>query len=179
MFCHVILIQLQVFTSTNGPPLFVSPTPFSFTTIFKSSSGNSRLPQYAQTNLVNVYLFHGDSGEQIMNWMSYPNPTDQAGSLSTLVNDSWWGTRGTSWAGTDVPFLFYWVITPNNEDLGNSLPQSTFTAVRESSSPSFAYFLFIFYRNYVRRLRTRYAVPIHNRHVKHVYRHRCFKLARD
>lgn len=95
-------------------------------------SGNSRLPQYAQKGTVNIYLFHGDSGEQVLSRLDYPNPTDRAGDITALVNDSWWGDRGREWKGQDIPYLFYWVVTANDSSLGaNFLPQATFTAVRK------------------------------------------------
>lgn len=95
--------------------------------------GNSRLPQYAQENTVNIYLFHGDSGQQVFSRLDYPNPNDRAGDITALVNDSWWGDRGQDWRGQDISYLFYWVITPGGQSLGaNYLPQATFTAIRES-----------------------------------------------
>ena len=64
--------------------------------------------------------------------MDYPNPTDRAGDITALVNDSWWGDRGREWKGQDIPYLFYWVVTANDSSLGaNFLPQATFTAVRK------------------------------------------------
>ena len=49
------------------------------------------------------------------------------------MNDSWWGDRGQDWKGQNISYLFYWVITPGDQDLGaNYLPQATFTAVRKS-----------------------------------------------
>lgn len=116
---------LYVFTR---PPYF-----YYFRPVFTSISGNSRLPQYAQQNTVNIYLFHGDSGEQVLSQLNYPNPTDRAGDITTLVNDTWWGDRGLDWDGQDISYLFYWVITPGGQSLGaNYLPQATFTAVRKS-----------------------------------------------
>lgn len=81
---------------------------------------------------MNIYLFHGDSGGQIFQQLNYPNPTDRAGDITALVNDSWWGDRGQDWKGENISYLFYWVVTPGNQTLGaNYLPQATFTAVRK------------------------------------------------
>ena len=96
--------------------------------------GNSRLPQYAQTDTVNIYLFHGDSGELVLSDLNYPNPTNRAGYITALVNDTWWGDRGQQWTGGNMPYLFYWVVTPGTSSLGDDYyPQATFTAVRKSS----------------------------------------------
>lgn len=82
---------------------------------------------------MDIRLFHGDSGEQVFSRLNYPNPTDRAGDITALVNDTWWGDRGRDWRGADIPYLFYWVITPGGQPLdGNSFPQATFTAVRKS-----------------------------------------------
>ncbi|KAF9651624.1 hypothetical protein BDM02DRAFT_3184373 [Thelephora ganbajun] len=98
---------------------------------------NSRLPQYAQKGTVNIYLFHGDSGEQVFSHLDYPNPTDRAGDITALVNDTWWGDRGRNWRGQDIPYLFYWVITPGSQPLGaNYLPQATFTAIQTTYADS-------------------------------------------
>lgn len=101
--------------------------------VFTSTAGNSRLPQYAQGGTVDIYLFHGDSGQQVLSRLDYPNPTDRAGDITALVNDTWWGDRGGDWNGQNISYLFYWVITPGGQSLGaNGLPQATFTAVRKS-----------------------------------------------
>ena len=85
---------------------------------------------------MNIYLFHGDSGQQVLSRLDYPNPTDRAGDLTALVNDTWWGDRGGDWSGQNISYLFYWAITPGGQSLGaNYLPQATFTAVRKSLLP--------------------------------------------
>ena len=81
---------------------------------------------------MNIYLFHGDSGQQVFSHLDYPNPTNRAGDITALVNDTWWGDRGTDYKGQNISYLFYWVITPGGQSLGtNYLPQATFTAVRK------------------------------------------------
>src|ERR1700677_1795215 len=57
--------------------------------LLTSHKGNSRLPQFAQTNLVNLYLFHADSGDEVLRVTNQTNPTSIAGSLAKQVNDSW------------------------------------------------------------------------------------------
>ena len=95
-------------------------------------SGNSRRPDLTQTNLVDIFLFRGDSGQQILYFPNTSNPTDQAGLLTAQVNDTWWGTDGQNWNGSNVSYPFYWVIIRSDKTLdGNQVAQPTFTAVRE------------------------------------------------
>ena len=123
--------------STSGLLLSVRHV---FTSVFPSShahtprnaSGNSRLPQWAQTNRVNLYLFHADSGDQVLNVTNVVNPTSTAGQHHVQIDDRWWGSRGENWNGQNVSFPFYWLITRNDRPIENSdIPQATFTAVRE------------------------------------------------
>ena len=44
--------------------------------------GNSRLPDLTQTNLVNIYLFHADSGYEILRVSNETNPFGRAGSIA-------------------------------------------------------------------------------------------------
>ncbi|KDQ62171.1 hypothetical protein JAAARDRAFT_121803 [Jaapia argillacea MUCL 33604] len=100
---------------------------------------NSRVPYFTQTNLVDVFLFHGDTQEQIFHWPNYTNPTDRAGYVSVQVNDSWWGDRGVNWNGQNVSFTYFWVITRSDVGLdGSQIPQSTFTAVQTTYADSVA-----------------------------------------
>ena len=139
----------------NGPPLSVRTLALPY--CFRSSHhlpGNSRLPQYAQNDTVNIYLFHGDSGQQVLSHIGYPNPTDRAGDITALVNDSWWGDRGRDWKGENISYLFYWVVTPRDQPSSdaNFFPQATFTAVRKyllmtqpaSARPYFHHWPFLF-----------------------------------
>lgn len=88
---------------------------------------------------MNIYLFHGDSGQQVFSRLDYPNPTNRAGDITALVNDTWWGDRGQDYKGGNISYLFYWVITPGGQSLGaNDLPQATFTAVRKFLSPFYS-----------------------------------------
>ena len=118
---------------TSGRRLSVrAKPPFYCSRCSHQPQGNSRLPQYAQTNSVNIYLFHGDSGEQVFSSLGYPNPTNRAGDITALVNDTWWGSRGQDYKGQNISYLFYWVITPSSQSLDSGyLPQATFTAVRK------------------------------------------------
>ena len=94
-------------------------------------AGNSRRPEFTQTNFVNVYLFHADSREQLLAFPNEPNPPNQAGSLTAQVNDDWFGAQGASWSGSNLTYTFYWVVTRNDTELdGSELTQPHFTAVR-------------------------------------------------
>ncbi|KAI0333750.1 hypothetical protein GY45DRAFT_234479 [Cubamyces sp. BRFM 1775] len=98
---------------------------------------NSKLPQFTQTNLVNIYLFHADSGEQVLEMQDVPNPFYEAGSKHFQVNDTWFGSRGASWNGQNVSFPMYFIVTRNDRPLDNSaIPQSTFTAVQTTFADS-------------------------------------------
>lgn len=95
-------------------------------------TGNSRLPQYQYTNLVDIYLFRADSGQQVLNRTNVTNTFGQAGAITAQVDDAWFGVDGAAWNGSNISYPFYWIISPNTEPLnGSQLPQSIFTAVRE------------------------------------------------
>lgn len=95
-------------------------------------AGNSRLPQWAQTEKVNIFLFQADSGTQVLNFTDVENPLFTSGLIHAQVDDRWWGTRGGQWNGQNISFPFYFIITRNDHPLDNSaIPQATFTAVRE------------------------------------------------
>ena len=94
-------------------------------------TGNSNLPQWAQTELVNLYVFHADSGDQVLNMTNVTNPSGTAGEIHVQVDDRWFGSRGLAWDGSNISFPFYWLITRNDRPIENTdIPQSTFTAVR-------------------------------------------------
>ncbi|KAF8651009.1 hypothetical protein AX16_004967 [Volvariella volvacea WC 439] len=100
-------------------------------------SGNSRRPEITQTNRVDIFLFHGDSRRQILHYPNVTNPSDQAGSITAQVNDSWWGDNGDRWSGTNTSYPFYWVIIRSDRVIdGNEIPQATFTAVQTTYADS-------------------------------------------
>lgn len=140
MSTHAFLLLIQSFRSTNGRPLFVcillpSPTLTFSPSVFLANVlppiGNSRRPEITQTNLVDIFLFHGDSRQMILHYPNVTNPSDQAGRITAQVNDSWWGTNGDAWDGTNTSYPFYWVIIRSDKTLdANAIAQATFTAVR-------------------------------------------------
>jgi hypothetical protein len=98
---------------------------------------NSRLPDLTQTNLVNIYLFHADSGYEILRVTNETNPFGRAGSIAQQVNDSWFPSGGVSYNGTPISYPYYWVITRSDKSLdGTEIPQATFTAVQTTLADS-------------------------------------------
>ncbi|KAJ6509020.1 hypothetical protein C8R45DRAFT_894034 [Mycena sanguinolenta] len=98
---------------------------------------NSNLPEFTQINLVDIYLFHGDSQEPVLHIQNYTNPKRQAGYYEAQVNDTWWGTRGIDWNGANISYPFYWMISRSDEPLdGSQKPQSTFQAVQTTFADS-------------------------------------------
>ncbi|TBU31860.1 hypothetical protein BD311DRAFT_818724 [Dichomitus squalens] len=98
---------------------------------------NSRLPQWAQTNLVNIYLFQADTGLPVTNQTNVTNPSGRAGQIHFQVDDAWWGSRGSEWNGQNLSHPFYFLITRNDKDIENTdIPQSTFTAVQTTFASS-------------------------------------------
>ncbi|KXN84603.1 hypothetical protein AN958_12284 [Leucoagaricus sp. SymC.cos] len=92
---------------------------------------NSRRPELTQTNEVDIYLFRGDSKQQILHQTNYTNPFGSAGSYPAQVNDTWFGADGEQWNGTNVSFPFYWVITRSDRGLdGSQISQPIFSAVQ-------------------------------------------------
>lgn len=99
------------------------------------SPGNARLPQYQYTQLVDIYLFRADSQRQVLYKPNVTNTFGQAGTFNAQVNDSWWGSDGVKWNGSNISYPFYWIISPNTLPLdGSQIPQSIFSAVRECPS---------------------------------------------
>lgn len=98
---------------------------------------NSNLPQFLQTNLVNVYLF--DATNVLVNsWLGQSNPRGRSGVIRFPVNDTWWGDRGAQWNGKNQTFLFYWMVTSNTKAITDGLPQPIFTAVQTTFADSVA-----------------------------------------
>ncbi|KAJ7069966.1 hypothetical protein C8F01DRAFT_1114778 [Mycena amicta] len=99
---------------------------------------NSNLPEFTQTDRVNIFLFHGDSQEQILAFSNIVNPKGQAGSITAQVNDSWWGDRGANWDNANISYPFFWIMSRSDKSLsdGTQLPQATFTAVQTTFADS-------------------------------------------
>ncbi|KAI0320162.1 hypothetical protein OF83DRAFT_1053656 [Amylostereum chailletii] len=99
---------------------------------------NSNRPQLTQTDKVNIYLFHADSGDEVTSFLNYTNPRNQAGQVRAFVNDSWFPGGGLSWSGSDIQHPYYWIITRADQSLddGTSQRQAIFTAVQTTFADS-------------------------------------------
>ncbi|KAI9509191.1 hypothetical protein F5148DRAFT_1367313 [Russula earlei] len=98
---------------------------------------NSRLPDLTQTNLVNIYLFHADSGLEVLRVTNETNPFGRAGSIASQVNDTWFPNGGLNFNGTPISYPYYWVITRSDKVLdGTDIPQATFSAVQTTLADS-------------------------------------------
>lgn len=96
-------------------------------------TGNSRRPQLTQFNLVNLYLYNADTQEPLFSIINVTNPTGTAGQYNLPVNDSWFGTSGTSWQpGQNMSYPFFWIVTNQNGLDGSQTTNPTFFAVRTS-----------------------------------------------
>jgi hypothetical protein len=94
--------------------------------------GNSGLPDFTQTNLVNIYLFHADSAIEVLRVVNQTNPFGRAGSIAKQVNDDWFPNGGTGFNGSSTTYPYYWVITRSDKTLdGTETPLSTFSAIRK------------------------------------------------
>ncbi|KAG6836468.1 hypothetical protein H0H93_007748 [Arthromyces matolae] len=92
---------------------------------------NSRRPEITQANLVDIFLFHGDSRQQILHYPQVKNPSDQAGRINAQVNDTWLGNRATNFQGQNISYPYYWVLIPSGTTIdSNAIAQPTFTAVQ-------------------------------------------------
>ncbi|KAF8179532.1 hypothetical protein K438DRAFT_1977240 [Mycena galopus ATCC 62051] len=97
---------------------------------------NSNVPDFTQTDRINIYLFHAENQELVFNISDVVSPKGRAGTYVTLVNDSWWGNRRSNWAGTNLYYLFFWILSGTDEPLdGAQVPQATFTAVQTTFVP--------------------------------------------
>ncbi|KAG7088261.1 hypothetical protein E1B28_012275 [Marasmius oreades] len=98
---------------------------------------NSRLPEFTQFGKVNAYLFDGDSRKQVLAVRNLVNPTNQAGTLTVLVNDTWWGPSGALWSGSNMSHSFYWVVKRADQELtGSEFTQAHFVAVQTTYADS-------------------------------------------
>ncbi|KAF7299205.1 hypothetical protein MIND_00869200 [Mycena indigotica] len=99
---------------------------------------NSNLPEFTQTDRVNIYLFHGDSQQQILFFPNVVNPKGRAGSVTAQVNDSWWGDRGANWDNANISYPFFWIMSRSDKSLddGTQQPQATFSAVQTTFADS-------------------------------------------
>ncbi|EIN12583.1 hypothetical protein PUNSTDRAFT_81866, partial [Punctularia strigosozonata HHB-11173 SS5] len=101
---------------------------------------NSRRPQITQQNLVDIFLFRADSGDQILHFANQLNPFSsfQAGSVTAPVNDSWFGAQGENFDGTNTSFPFFWVLVPSGQPASSGQSQPIFSAIQTTVLDSVA-----------------------------------------
>ncbi|KAH9179326.1 hypothetical protein EDB89DRAFT_2160830 [Lactarius sanguifluus] len=131
------LEQCEVFSSNSVRSCF----PTSDTSVpqheWATFVWNSRLPDLTQTNRVNIYLFHADSGDEILRVTNQTNPFGRAGSIAKQVNDLWFPNGGVNFNGSPISYPYYWVITRSDKTLdGTEIPQATFSAVQTTLADS-------------------------------------------
>jgi hypothetical protein len=132
------------------------PLPFHLTILLThplAPTGNSNVPQFLQTERVNIYLISADRTTVVNSWLNQRNPRGQAGDVTWQVDDSWFPDNGTAWNGQNLTYPFYFVITRNDvQRTGTEPSQAIFNAVRKSLLLSFYLSLFLFIsRNHFRR----------------------------
>lgn len=126
--------QIASFVCASLSPLSLRPLTAHIFLPF-NHTGNSNLPYFTQTNLVNIYLLDASDNQVLKTWLEQPNPSGRPGVLRTPVNDTWLGSRGSQWSGKNMTFLYYFVVTRNDVPLESGIPQPIFTAVREYYYP--------------------------------------------
>lgn len=101
---------------------------------------NNRLPQltnYGYRDTVNVYLY--DSGDNIItSTTGLANPSNTAGSQPFYVDDTWFGSRGSSWTpgSGNISYYYYFVVTgPNGLD-GSQHTNPIFQALQTTYADS-------------------------------------------
>ncbi|KAL0961351.1 hypothetical protein HGRIS_006307 [Hohenbuehelia grisea] len=98
---------------------------------------NSRRPEITQFNLVDIYLFRGDSLTQLLHYRNVTNNPEQAGVIRAQVNDTWFGEDGSKWNGRNISYPFYWIVTRSDKQLdGSQIPQAVFSAVQTTFADS-------------------------------------------
>ncbi|KIK59400.1 hypothetical protein GYMLUDRAFT_74598 [Collybiopsis luxurians FD-317 M1] len=128
--------QCDIFSGNNVESCFPTADSTFVQDEFVTFVWNSRLPSYAQTNKVNVYLFHGDSNEQILSLTNLDNSNNQAGVHAFQVDDAWWGTNGPNYSGSNTTYPFYFGITPNTTTFDVSAQTQTHFSVIQTTFPN-------------------------------------------
>ncbi|KAF8583355.1 hypothetical protein K439DRAFT_68487 [Ramaria rubella] len=89
---------------------------------------NRALPQFSQSNLVDIYLFHGESDVLVEMW---PRQPYQMGHLPVSPNDTWWGPEGADFTpGTNSTQTFFFLMVANGTNTLSGSSQATFTATQ-------------------------------------------------
>ncbi|KAI0300185.1 hypothetical protein BC826DRAFT_905704, partial [Russula brevipes] len=100
---------------------------------------NSQLPDFTRTQMVNIFLFHADSGEEVLRVINETNPFGRAGLITKQVNDSWFPNGGVDFNGSRTYYPYYLVIIGSDLKLdGTETPQATFSAVQTTIADAVA-----------------------------------------
>lgn len=93
-----------------------------------NDTGSSYNPLFNQVDDVHIYLFNGDSGDQVGLWTE----NKLQGSIQVQVNDTFWGAAGPAiQPNHNQSFSFYFVIIPSTAVVHNGeTSEATFTGVR-------------------------------------------------
>jgi len=91
--------------------------------------GSSYHPLFNQVDNVHIYLFNGDSGNQIGFW----DENKLQGSIQIQANDTFWGAAGPNIRPNhNQSFPLYFVIIPSTALVHHGeTSEPTFTGVRE------------------------------------------------
>ncbi|KIJ54830.1 hypothetical protein M422DRAFT_42049 [Sphaerobolus stellatus SS14] len=92
---------------------------------------NKGVPIFSQTEMIDVYLKHGDTDEIAAIWRDIPY---QQGHLPTIPNETWWGERGADLRvlGQNQTQTFFFLMAVNGTNPITATPQTTFTATQTS-----------------------------------------------
>ncbi|KIM66779.1 hypothetical protein SCLCIDRAFT_14366 [Scleroderma citrinum Foug A] len=127
----------QVFANNNNVTCFPPAGEEVYQHQWAAVVWNSRRPQLTQFNLVNLYLYNADTQEPLFSIINVTNPTGTAGQYNLPVNDSWFGTSGTSWQpGQNMSYPFFWIVTNQNGLDGSQTTNPTFFAVQTTYADS-------------------------------------------
>ena len=99
------------------------------------------MPQFSQSNIVDVYLFHADSDQLVDMWLGLPYGF---GHIAVTPNDSWWGAKGTTFTpGKNLTQTYFFVLVASGANSLSQPPQTTFTATRDYISTFHNYYCLI------------------------------------
>lgn len=94
-----------------------------------SHIGSTRNPLFNQVDDVHIYLFNGQTGDQVYYW----EENKLQGSIQVSTNDSFWGAAALNiQPGHNQSFPYYFVIIPSTATVHNGeTSEPTFTGIRE------------------------------------------------
>ncbi|KAF8440874.1 hypothetical protein L210DRAFT_3645108 [Boletus edulis BED1] len=131
-------IDCQIFANNDNVTCFPTPGAQVLQHQWAAVVWNSRRPQLDQSNLVNAYLYDGDTLLVLFSALNLTNPSGAAGEHNLPVNDTWFGDKGSTWTPSSGNFSypFYWVITNQNGLDGSQTTNPTFFAIQTTYADS-------------------------------------------